>query len=138
MALHGPVMPADVRTPRSPSSGQEELQPSVPGSSLRQAKLCRAIRLLLRDEHLEHLWSDGGPTAEASHARRALGRPLSARARPFLLAVFDIWDRKGCANFGEVIDGLTVEQLDKLFALAVANKMDHDRALDEWLMRYGG
>jgi hypothetical protein len=108
------------------------------GRSLRQAKLSRAIQLFLRVEQLEHLWSDNGPTSDALYARRALGRPLSGNARLLLLAVFDVWDRKGGANFGELVDRLTIDHLNRLFALALAAKAHDDGAIDAWLARYGG
>jgi hypothetical protein len=53
-----------------------------------------------------------------------------------VLAAFDVWDQQGHARFGEVIDRLTIDHLDRLFALVLAVKTQDDKPLDEWLARY--
>ena len=85
---------------------------------------------------MDHFWTLEGPTPEASHARRALGRPLSGSRRLVLLAAFDLWDQKGLVDFGALIDQLALDELDRLLSLALAVKAEDDRALDQWLVRY--
>jgi hypothetical protein len=102
----------------------------------REAKLARAIQILLRPARLEHLWTNDGPTPEALHVRRALGRPLSGEARVLVLSAFDVWDQKGMAYFGELVDQLPVDQLTRLLTLAIAIKTGEDQELDAWLTRY--
>jgi hypothetical protein len=129
---------SDPSSPSAGTSGKRESEPMMPGGSLRQAKLCQAIQLLLRHERLEHLWCDQGPTSEAVYARRVLGRTLTGNARLLLLAAFDIWDHEGHTSFGAMIGHLPNDQLQRVFALALAIKTDDDSALDEWLVRYAG
>ncbi len=107
-------------------------------SSRREVKLARAIQILLRPARLEHLWSDDGPTAEALYARRALGRPLSGEARILVLAAFDVWDQKGMAYFGELLEQLPLDQVTRVLTLAVAVKAGDEKALDDWLARHDG
>jgi hypothetical protein len=53
-----------------------------------------------------------------------------------VLAAFDLWDQQGHVSLGEVIDRLTIDHLDQLFALVLAVKTQGDKPLDEWLARY--
>ncbi len=67
---------------------------------------CQAILVLLRRVHLERLWTDTGPTVEASELLMEHGGPLSHGEAVMLQVAFDLWNGGGKATVGELLNTL--------------------------------
>jgi hypothetical protein len=67
------------------------------------------------------------------HLRQTGGRPLSGTARLLILAAFDLWDQRGHALLGEMLELLDADHMERLFGLVLAVKKHDPEALDEWL-----
>src|SRR5258708_38472303 len=95
------------------------------GSMLRDdQQLARACRALLATVRLERLWTEDGPTPEASELLEADGGPLSAGKRIVLLAAWTFWNGAGGLRLAEVLEQFAADPMDALGLLDLASQHD--------------
>jgi hypothetical protein len=100
------------------------------------AQLARACRALLGTARLGHLWTDAGPTVEATELLAANGGPLSSGERVVLLATWAFWNGSGGLTLAEVLAQMHGEAAEALCFLVMASKYGAD-AVDDWLAEHG-
>jgi hypothetical protein len=99
-------------------------------------QLARACRALLTTARLERLWTEAGPTEEASELLAADGGPLSSGERVVLLAAWAFWNGSGGLTLAEVVERLDGEPAEVLCFLVMASKYGAE-AVDDWLAEHG-
>jgi hypothetical protein len=99
-------------------------------------QLARACRTLLTTVRLERLWTEAGPSAEASDLLAADGGPLSSGERVVLLAAWAFWNGSGGLTLAEVLERLEGEPAEALCFLVMASQYGAD-AVDDWLAERG-
>lgn len=72
---------------------------------------CQAIRRMLAGTHLQHLWTEDGPTPDACDLLDAGGGPLSHGQQVMLRAAFDLWNGQGNATLGDLVNVLDTKNL---------------------------
>lgn len=100
-------------------------------------QLARACRALLATVRLERLWTERGPTSEASELLEADGGYLSSGERVMLLATWAFWNGSGGLTLAEVLERLDGEPAEALCFLVMASKYGAD-AVDDWLAEHAG
>src|SRR5258708_31652675 len=108
------------------------------GSMLRDdQQLARACRALLATVRLERLWTEDGPTPEASELLEADGGPLSSGKRIVLLAAWTFWNGAGGLRLAEVLEQFDADPMDALCFLVMASKYGDDRLVHQQLNTCG-
>ena len=98
-------------------------------------QLALACRTLLASVRLERLWTDQGPTAEATELLEADGGPLSSGERVMLLAAWACWNGSGGVTLADVLERLDAYHAEALCFLVLASKYGTD-AVDDWLVEH--
>jgi hypothetical protein len=95
------------------------------------AQLARACRALLETVRLERLWTDSGPTDEATSLCDRDGGPLSSGERVMVLAVWALWNGGGALRFADItqLSGKPLEALGSFLAALSSGSI----AVDSWL-----
>jgi Ohr subfamily peroxiredoxin len=100
-------------------------------------QLARACRALLATVRLEGLWTEDGPTPEASELLEADGGPLSSGERIVLLAAWTFWNGSGGLRLAEVLEQLDADPMEALCFLVMASKYGDDRWVHQQLNTFG-
>jgi hypothetical protein len=95
-------------------------------------QLALACRTLLAFVRLERLWTEHGPTVEATELLQADGGPLSSGERVMLLSAWAFWNGSGGVTLTDVLEGLDGAPAEALCFLVMASKYGVD-AVDDWL-----
>jgi lipoyl-dependent peroxiredoxin len=90
-------------------------------------QLARACRALLATVRLERLWTDDGPTPEASGLIEADAGRLSSCQRTVLLAAWTFWNGSGGLRLAEVLDQFDADPMEALCFLVMAAKCGDER-----------
>jgi hypothetical protein len=98
-------------------------------------QLARACHVLLAKVRLGRLWTDRGPTAEASELLRTNGGPLSSGERIVVLAAWAFWNGSGRVTLAEIVEQLDGEPAEALCFLILATKYGAD-AVDDWIAEH--
>jgi hypothetical protein len=85
-------------------------------------RLARACSALLATVRLERLWTEDGPTLEASRLLAADGGPLSSGQRSVLLVAWTFWDGTGAAELAEILGRSAADPMDALCLLVTSCK----------------
>jgi hypothetical protein len=96
-------------------------------------QMALACRTLLVAVRLERLWTDEGPTAEATELLEADGGPLSSGERVMLLAAWAFWNGSGGVTLADILERLDAYPAEALCFLVLASKYGAD-AVDDWLV----
>lgn len=96
----------------------------------RQISLC--CRALLKRVRLERLWTETGPTAEASELLKTRGGPLSSGEALMVLIAFDLWNGHGNVSLGRMLDVLDGDHMVAVCTLLIAVTRG-EGAIDAWL-----
>ena len=98
-------------------------------------QLALVCNTLLATVRLERLWTDQGPTAEATELLESDGGPLSSGERVMLLAAWAFWNGSGHVTLADVLERLDAGPAEALCFLVLASKYGAD-AVDDWLLEY--
>ncbi len=94
----------------------------------------RALRVLLAPLHLDHLWTDEGPTARAIELLEQDGGPFSSGERTMILAAWALWSGKAPTLRFDALLGLDNANTEALCSLLVV--LTHDEAaIEAWITR---
>jgi hypothetical protein len=88
-------------------------------------QLARACRALLATVRLEHLWTEDGPTPQASELLEADGGRLSSGKRTVLLAAWTFWNGACGLRLVEVLDQFEGDPMETLRRLVTASNCSH-------------
>jgi hypothetical protein len=83
-------------------------------------QLARACRALLATVRLDRLWTEDGPTPEASRLLEADGAPLSSGQRAVLLAAWTFWNGSGGLKLAEILEQFDADPMEALCFLVTA------------------
>jgi hypothetical protein len=84
-------------------------------------QLARACCALLATVHLERLWTEDGPTPEASELLEADGGPLSSGERIVLLAAWTFWNGSGGRRLADILEQFDADPMEALCFLVMAS-----------------
>jgi hypothetical protein len=93
-------------------------------------QLARACRALLASVRLERLWTEDGPTPEASRLIEAPGGVLSSGQRIVLLAAWTFWNGSGGPKLAEVLEQFDSDPMAALRFLVMASRSSEAARLD--------
>src|SRR5262245_52613589 len=93
-----------------------QMEADLTGGSMPRAdkQLARACRALLATVHLERLWTEYGPTPEASELLEADGGPFSSGQRIVLLAAWTFWNGSGGRRLADVLEQFDADPMEAL------------------------
>jgi hypothetical protein len=98
-------------------------------------QLARACRTLLATVRLEWLWTEQGPTPEATALLESNGGPLSSGERVMVLAAWAFWNGSGGVTLADVLERVDVGPAEALCFLVLACKYGTD-AVDDWIVEH--
>jgi hypothetical protein len=83
--------------------------------------LARACRVLLARVRLERLWTEEGPTPEASALLETHGAALSPGQRVVFLAAWTFWNGSAAPQLAAILDQFEADPLEALRFLVMAS-----------------
>jgi catechol 2,3-dioxygenase-like lactoylglutathione lyase family enzyme len=85
-------------------------------------QLARACRALLETVRLERLWTEEGPTQEASELLETAGRQLSQDERSVLLVAWTFWNGSGRRRLAELLEHVDADPMAALCSFVLARR----------------